>query len=364
MKKSLVFGIVAITILIGLGILASAYDCIDTDNGLNSTIQGTVTFNGQVKYKDSCASGGEISRVNNLEALKGDVLEFSCYSESGSEICSSGACLYSVLKCSDGQTCNDGKCVSSEELEDSPFYLPAGINCEDSDGGIKYDIKGIVKYRVDESVNRAEDYCVDDKELREGYCNPSKKPLSLSVTQCEGICACGKCFNKGEDLNCKADYQKYCNDESCYIPEKDFGEIKYISMTRLTGGCLVAGHTCKMYVGKYSFNSYPVQSSVELNTALNFLQLSNAIKKKFDQEPTIDDKSYVLDDGNNLHIFWISDKKIISLEIPKILTDSNKEDEDVGDIIREYQTVHPSDIQKNLNFFEKVIQWFKNLFGA
>ena len=352
----------ALYFLFVLTSFVSAYDCVDSDNGLNSITQGTVTFNGQDKYKDSCASGGEISRVNNLEASKGDVLEFSCYSESGTEICSSGACLYSVLKCSDGQTCNNGKC--SLVAEDNSFNLPAGLSCEDSDEGIKFDIKGLVKYRVgDDSVNKAEDYCVTDKELREYYCDDTKeKPMQLSVTQCEGVCACGRCFNKGEDVTCKADYQNYCNDESCFIPQKDFGEIKFISQTKLNEGCLVASD-CKIYAGKYAFNSFPVQSRVELNANINFLELSKAIEKSFGKEPTVDDKSYSIDDGNNMHIFWISDKKIVSLEIPKSLIDSNKEDEDFGDFLREYQTVHSSDVQKNLNFFEKVIQWFKNLFG-
>jgi hypothetical protein len=345
--------------ILSLSVLVSAetvtYDCIDSDGGLNSAEKGIVKF-GDYDYRDSCASGGEVSRVNGVEASKGDVIEYSCTAEDGSQICSSSACLYSVLKCPSGQTCDNGKCVTQD---DNPFYLPQGINCEDSDGGIKYDIKGLVKYRVDDgSVNRDEDYCVTDTELREWYCDQSKK--QLSVTQCEGVCACGKCFSKEEEVNCKADYNKYCNDESCFIAQKDFGDIKFISQTKLTEGC-IASKDCKVYVGKYSLNSFPIMSYVELNTPINFLKLNNVLKDKFNIEPTIGDYSYSVDDGNTLFIYWISDKKIVHLEVPKRVIDKGEND-DFDELSGDYLKVHPSDVQKNLNFFERIVNWFKNLF--
>ncbi|MEK6855894.1 MAG: hypothetical protein AABX66_01915 [Nanoarchaeota archaeon] len=358
MNKSGLFFFIAIFGFLFLISIVSAYDCIDTDNGLNSLVQGTVTFNSQDKYKDVCASGGEISRVNNVEASRGDILEFSCYSESGSELCGSGACLFSILKCPSGQICNNGKCVIEQ---DNPFYLPVGVQCEDSDSGLNYTVKGLVKSRVEDgSVNRAEDYCVTDKELREWYCDQDKK--QLSVIQCDSICSNGRCVDNDKNINEKADYNKYCNNESCYISQNDFGDIKYIDNKKLNNGCLATKNCedCDIRAGKYVYNALQVQSFVELNTSLNFLNLDILLRNRYSEEPKFNDNSYLVDINNTLFIYWISDKKIVHLEIPKRLTD--KDDEDVGDMLREYQIIHPSDIQKNLNLFDKVVFWFKNLF--
>lgn len=357
MKAKILLPTIFMILIFGIGfVLAETYDCTDSDGGLNSVEKGIVKFN-NYDYRDSCASGGEVSRVNGVEASRGDVIEFSCNAEDGSQICSSSACIFSVLKCPSGQTCDNGKCTVKEE------DLPKNVNCDDSDGGIQYTVQGLVKYRVsDGSVNQVEDYCVTDTELREWHCDVTKeKPLQLSVTQCEGICACGRCFTKGEEVTCEAGYKKYCNDESCFIVQKDFGEIKFISQTKLNNDCMVA-KDCKVYAGKYSFNSFPIQSYVELNADTNFLKLSKVLKNKYNIEPTIDDKSYVIDDGNMMFIYWISDKKVVHLEVPKRLTDKGEND-DLEELWGEYFKVHPSDVQKNLNFFDKVINWFKSLFG-
>ena len=91
-------------------------------------------------------------------------------------------------------------------------FVSAETFCKDSDGGDDFKIKGVVTYDSgDGSQNNQEDYCVTDKELREYYCDVNlEKPVQLLVTQCEEACACGRCFDKEEEVNCEKNYEEYC----------------------------------------------------------------------------------------------------------------------------------------------------------
>lgn len=354
--------IILLVSLLGLILFVSAqeYDCKESDDGLDPFKAGVVTYGGY-EYIDGCAKGGEVSRLNNVEASHGDVIEYSCFSEEGNKICSASACLFSVLKCPSGQTCKEGECVPKVQ---DPFDLPEGINCEDSDNGIDYKTKGLVKYRVDDgSVNRAEDYCVTDTKLREWYCEGSKR--QLSVTTCSGVCVGGKCLDKGDKVNFKKEYEKYCNDESCYIIEEDILLIEFVSKTELKDGCLVE-EGCIRYAGKYSLDNYPIQSYVELRANIDFIELKDVLEKKFNKEPEMGDyagNDYFIIEGNGkVLLFWISDKKLVSLEISKDI-DRYEDNDHIETFITKYLDVHPSDVEKNLNFFERIFEWFKNLFG-
>lgn len=360
MKQKIILSIFFLMILsLSVFVSAQEYDCEESDDGLDQFKQGVVSYGGY-EYIDGCASGGEVSRANNVEAVRGDVIEYSCYSEEGNKLCSGSACLFSVLKCPSEQTCKDGECVPKVQ---DPFSLPDGVDCEDSDSGIDYKTKGLVKYRVDDgSVNRAEDYCETDTKLREWYCEGSKR--QLSVTECSEVCAGGKCIEKGDDVDFKKDYKKYCNDESCYIIEEDILLIKFISKTELREGCLVE-EECLRYAGKYSFNDYPIQSYIELRANIDFFELKDVLQKKYNQEPQMADYAgsdyYLVEETGAILLFWISDEKLVSLEISKDIENYGDNDH-IETFIEKYLEIHPSDVEKNLNFFERIFDWFRNLF--
>lgn len=339
----------------------SSYECTDTDNGLNSAVQGTVEFN-SYKYKDHCAQGYEDAAVNGVPAERGDVVEYACNSAEGNPLCTATACRYSILKCGAGETCVDGACAPET---DDPFYLPKGVSCQDSDNGVEFRTRGLVTYRTEDgSVAKQEDYCVTDKELREWSCKEGEvKPLVASSEECSGVCACGRCFEKNEEAVCETDYKKYCDSESCYIVEKDIDIIKFVNKKEVNDGCIGTKNSCVKYIGEYTYEGNNIFASVEPDANLDFAQLQSALKKKYNQEPYIDDKVYIIDNHDTLSVFWISNKKLISLEMPTSLTGPDREDEYIEGLAEEYLKVHPSDIQKNLNFFEKVIDWFKKLLG-
>ena len=246
-------------------------------------------------------------------------------------------------------------------------FVSAETFCKDSDGGSDVKIKGVVGGDSGGgSRDNQEDYCVTDKELREYYCDVNlEKPVQLLVTQCEEACACGRCFDKEEEVNCEKNYEEYCNDESCYIIEKNIAEIEYISKTKSNEGCYVE-EECVNWAGKYSFNDFPIQSYVEPNVNINFLELMEVLEEKFNKEPTVENfvgsDYYIIEDTNDVFFFWISSDKLISLQVPNRLTDKDEND-NLEILIIEYLKVHPSDVEKNLNFFEKIINWFKNLFS-
>jgi len=67
---------------------AQEYACEESDDGLDQFKQGVVSYGGY-EYIDGCAKGYEgVSRANNVEAIRGDVIEYSCYSEDGDKLCS------------------------------------------------------------------------------------------------------------------------------------------------------------------------------------------------------------------------------------------------------------------------------------
>ena len=90
------------------------------------------------------------------------------------------------------------------------------------------------------------------------------------------------------------------------------------------------------------------------------------LEEKFNKEPTVENfvgsDYYIIEDTNDVFFFWISSDKLISLQVPNRLTDKDEND-NLEILIIEYLKVHPSDVEKNLNFFEKIINWFKNLFS-
>lgn len=221
----------------------------------------------------------------------------------------------------------------------------------------------MIKWKVDDgSVNKDEDYCVTDTQLYEFYCDQSKK--QVSATECNGICSCGKCFGEGEEINCEADYRAYCTDESCDIVEKNISEIHFISKTELNEGCLVE-EECRLFVGKYAFNDYPIQTYIEPNANVNFGELGVIIEKKFGEYEIGDFASgeyYIVENGSNILFMWVSKDKLVTLEVPSPMAEK-EEEENLEEFLTVYLETHPSDVEKNLNFFERVIDWFKNLFG-
>jgi len=89
-------------------------------------------------------------------------------------------------------SCGDirgGSIIPEEEIVDCPYGCENGACvCQDSDGGINYDERGV--------VGTYEDYCLDDRDIIEYYTEVrSNKCYIESVAHtCEGLCSEGRCL--------------------------------------------------------------------------------------------------------------------------------------------------------------------------
>ncbi len=114
--------------------------CIDSDS-LNKYVNGSAKNSSDIRI-DYCSN-------------EQTVIEYYC---------SYGDILSQIYSCdSASEICSDGKCITKED-----YY------CEDSDGGMSYEIYGETNghdYFSSNAEYSKEDYCINDSNLMEYYCN-------------------------------------------------------------------------------------------------------------------------------------------------------------------------------------------------
>ena len=142
--------------------------CIDSDNGINYTIKGNLTYNplpnGSYQYTvwDSCSGNKNVfERYCDANGAPKDTT-YTC-----------------PINCLNGACTNQPKCI-------------------DSDNGINYNVKGILQYNL--LSNGAYQYSVTDscsgnKNVFERYCDANGAPKDITYT-CPINCLNGACTNQ------------------------------------------------------------------------------------------------------------------------------------------------------------------------
>lgn len=207
--------------------------CSDSD-GLNYFSKGSVKDNTGERF-DYCKKGDEGDYVAEY-FCDGNIVNNKPY------LCANG--------------CNDGACN------------PETINkCTDSDNGLNYYEKGTTKWSVfDGSINSQDDYCLDDKQLSEGYCldNPDEngKSYKRDTFECPNGCKDGVCI-KGEliseKITCKFEDSK--EQQQCYLagqwgPEDE--GTKFCKADANSGLCVItySGYKGEQITWKSSCGQY------------------------------------------------------------------------------------------------------------
>ncbi|MCI0503552.1 hypothetical protein L0Y65_02465 [Candidatus Micrarchaeota archaeon] len=131
--------------------------CKDTDGGKNATVRGTVT-SASGNYTDSCVV---------FESVE----EYYCFGAIAQK---------TTLQCPEGHECHMGACV----VKMPPIPEP---DCQDSDGKDVY-----TKGAINASGNVFEDSCIDNKKVKEFYCDQGARS---EETDCPGgyECDTGRC---------------------------------------------------------------------------------------------------------------------------------------------------------------------------
>jgi len=170
--------------------------CTDSDGGYFPNVKGTVI------YKDSL---GVLDNVTDL-CIGNTVMEAVCdlngYGYNGKTAncvnnCSNGACIIPSSNCSStsncpaGQTCDiyfdTGKCKTPT----NPNYQL----CTDSDNGYFPNVKGTVSYKNAEGVQSSEtDLCIGNKVM-EMVCDYNGFAYGGKTTTCVNGCSNGICIN-------------------------------------------------------------------------------------------------------------------------------------------------------------------------
>lgn len=132
--------------------------CKDSDGGKNATVKGIVSAEGG-NYTDYCVV---------FESVE----EYSCNGSIAQK---------ETVQCTEGLECHEGACV----LAMPPIPEP---DCHDSDGRDAY-----TKGSVNASGNAFEDYCVDNKKIREYYCDQGARYEDSDCAPGYG-CEGGKCI--------------------------------------------------------------------------------------------------------------------------------------------------------------------------
>ena len=131
--------------------------CKDTDAGRNATVKGTVSAEGG-NYTDYCIV---------FESVE----EYSCNGSIAQK---------ETVPCAEGLECHDGACV----LAMPPIPEP---DCHDSDGRDIY-----TKGSVNASGSSFDDSCIDNKKVREYYCDQGARYEDSDCAPGYG-CEAGRC---------------------------------------------------------------------------------------------------------------------------------------------------------------------------
>jgi hypothetical protein len=178
--------VVSLIIFVSIHVVYAS-ECVDTDEGKDFLVKGTVTY-GSVNEVDKCNYNVNENK-NNL------LLERFCKETSTS---------FYWVKCSQG--CEDGACIGGT----------GPLECTDSDNNDIY-TKGKITYDY-HTINVLEDCCVENE--KGGSCVDSSNYLKefsciepddtggvnkYEILSCENGCFEGKCINSGE---CRSDCTK------------------------------------------------------------------------------------------------------------------------------------------------------------
>ena len=127
--------------------------CSETDSGEDEDERGVVSKGGET-YEDYCLDD---------ERLK----EYYC---DGNDVESS------IIECDSDEVCDRGKCVSERY-------------CDDSDGGEDEDKEGTVETQDGTFT----DYCVNERKVKEYYCDGDEMESSIIVCESDEECDDGEC---------------------------------------------------------------------------------------------------------------------------------------------------------------------------
>jgi hypothetical protein len=118
------------------GFQSGAHDCVDSDNGKDANVKGTVIYQGK-SYTDSCTSTGTAVKEFSCDSEKIAVANFiTCPSNM---VCSDGACVFAAA---------DQKVVVCGQVIDKKLYCNKYVNSCPS-GATKYDKYGTEKFNLD-----------------------------------------------------------------------------------------------------------------------------------------------------------------------------------------------------------------------
>jgi len=148
--------------------------CTDSDNGVDVYTQGTTILGDEIK-SDECFSATEVE-------------DYYCDTDFGQESIQSR-----IEECPNG--CEGGECIREGY-------------CTDTDGGIVPDRRG----EADDSRETWGDVCENNQDLSEAYCDENNA-LAREIIQCEDKCFDGKCI-EGDPQTCYdsdggIDYDRY-----------------------------------------------------------------------------------------------------------------------------------------------------------
>jgi len=216
MKKLFCISILFL-LVVGFSSLVSAEDCTDSDDGRNFYVKGT--FSGIwgdefITKPDYC-----VDSLNSHD----EVYSSNMYLREG--YCENGELRIYLHNCPNG--CKDGAC------------LP----CTDSDNGKNFYVKGEFSGRWDNEFITKSDYCIDslngnevsssDLYLKEGFCE--NENLRIYTHNCPYGCNNGKCLEfieSEEEIEVteeEIESSIACPEKSCRIIEENcFGKDKII----------------------------------------------------------------------------------------------------------------------------------------
>jgi hypothetical protein len=205
------------------------YSCIDSDKGVNYSVKGEVTtyLNGGIQYYlDYCNDAAILNESYCEENIASTVIR-DCGMEG--KVCSDGACVEEqiVAECGNGiqdigEQCDGNARAISASCQyfgyasgtlgcksDCTFNFSDCVGtgqaytCTDSDGGLNYFVWGNAS--LVNAVNFINDSCIDKNYLMEGYC-PSEGGLVAGQQHfCENGCVNGACVEESNGESCSVD---------------------------------------------------------------------------------------------------------------------------------------------------------------
>ncbi|MEK6882108.1 MAG: hypothetical protein AABY22_21000, partial [Nanoarchaeota archaeon] len=175
--------------------------CTDSDGGKDVYVKGNMIDQNGANKTDFCSDSSKVG-------------EYYCNNNLGS---------FTTLDCPSTGYCSDGACVKRTVNET--------VTCTDSDGGLKYDVKGISKGMEEVVINgtkvlryaERKDICVKDNQipnpgLEEGvfeyYCQDNILKVKGGLTEshvCENGCSNGACVPSPESNTCPDLVNKVAN---------------------------------------------------------------------------------------------------------------------------------------------------------